>query len=145
MTAFTYPALITEEAPGEFLVTFRDIPEAITGGATLEESYQLAADALDVAVEGLLLDVRAVPAPSAAEDGEIQVPLSPAVAARLVLASEMDRQHVSGRALAERMGKDEKNVRRILQGKATVDAALEALRVLGVRPALVIEERAAVA
>lgn len=138
MTAFTYPARITEEAPGEFLVTFRDIPEAITGGPTFEESYQLAADALDVAVEGLLLEIREVPAPSATEDGEVQVPLSPAVAARLVLASEMSRQHVSGRALAERMGKDEKNVRRILQGKATIDAALEALRALGVRPALVV-------
>lgn len=139
MTAFTYPARIVEEAPGEFLVTFRDIPEAITGGATFEESYQLAADALDVAVEGLLLDTRVVPSPSSAEAGEVLVPLSPAVAARLVLVSTMDQQHVSGRALAERLGKDEKNVRRILQGKATVDAALEALRELGVRPALVVD------
>lgn len=145
MTAFTYPARIVEEAPGEFLVTFRDIPEAITGGATFEESYQLAADALDVAVEGLLLDTRDVPSPSPAEDGEVLVPLSPAVAARLALASEMDRQHVSGRALAERLGKDEKNIRRILQGKATIDAALEALRALGIRPALIIDSGGAVA
>ncbi|MFA4952088.1 hypothetical protein [Brevundimonas sp.] len=144
MTAFTYPARIVEEAPGEFLVTFRDIPEAITGGATFEESYQLAADALDVAVEGLLLDTRDVPSPSPAEDGEVLVPLSPAVAARLLLVMAMDRQHVSGRALAERLGKDEKNVRRILQGKATIDAALEALRALGIRPALSIDgDRAA--
>jgi antitoxin HicB len=144
MTAFTYPARIVEESPGEFLVTFRDIPEAITGGATFEESYQLAADALDVAVEGLLLDTRDVPSPSPAEDGEVLVPLSPAVAARLMLVRAMDRQHVSGRALAERLGKDEKNVRRILQGKATVDAALEALRALGIRPALSIDgDRAA--
>lgn len=143
MTAFTYPARIVEEAPGEFLVTFRDIPEAITGGETFEESYQLAADALDVAVEGLLLETRDVPAPSSPEDGEFLVPLSPGVAARLALSNEMKRQHVSGRALAERMGKDEKNIRRIMQGKSTFEAALQALRTLGVRPSLSVDPRQA--
>jgi antitoxin HicB len=137
MTAFTYPARIVEEAPGEFLVTFRDIPEAITGGVTFSESCDSAADALDVAIEGLLLET------SSPEDGEVLVPLSPAVAARLALSDEMKRQHVSGRALAERMGKDEKNIRRIMQGKSTFEAALQALRILGVRPSLSVDPRQA--
>ena len=140
MSNFNYPVLISEEAPGEFLATFRDIPEAITGGATAKETFILAVDALSVAIEGLLEDGRTVAAPSQPQAGEIPVPLDPAIAGRLALSDLMRSQHVSGRALAERLGRDEKHVRRILQGKASLDATLDALRELGVRPALSIEE-----
>lgn len=136
---FTYAVQITQEAPGEFLATFRDIPEAITGGATLMETFALAADALSVSVEGLLEDGQPVPSPSPVQEGEILVPLAPKIASRLALASLMRTQSVSGRALAERLGKDEKHVRRILSGKSTLDATIDALCVLGVRPALEIE------
>jgi len=140
MSNFYYPVLISEEAPGEFLATFRDIPEAITGGATAKETFILAVDALSVAIEGLLEDSREIAAPSQPQAGEILVPLDPAIAGRLALSDLMRSQHVSGRALAERLGRDEKHVRRILQGKASLDATLDALRELGVRPALSIEE-----
>lgn len=140
MSSFFYPALISEEAPGEFLVTFRDVPEAVTGGASFTESLLLAADALSVAIEGLLEEDRPIVAPSAALPNEFPVPLDPAIAGRLALSDLMRDQHVSGRALADRLGKDEKHVRRILAGKASLDATLDALRELGVRPALVIEE-----
>lgn len=139
MRAFAYPAQIEEQAPGEFLVTFRDIPEAITGGATLAESFALAVDALGVAIEGYLIDGQAVPDPTPAEAGEFVIPLDPAIAARAALETTMLHAGVSGRALADRMGKDEKHVRRILSGAAKMDQTLEALRVLGVRPLLSFE------
>jgi hypothetical protein len=41
------------------------------------------------------------------------------------------------------MGKDEKNIRRIMQGKSTFEAALQALRILGVRPSLSVDPRQA--
>lgn len=145
MSSFMYPALISEEAPGEFLVTFRDVPEAITGGSTFAESYNLGVDALSVAIEGLLDEGSPVAAPSQIEVGEILVPLDPAIAGRVALQDLMRDQHVSGRALADRLGKDEKHVRRILSGKASLDATLDALRELGVRPALSIEEHRAAA
>ena len=45
---YAYPCnLISYEEEGEgFLVTFPDVPEAITGGQTREESLVLAEDAL---------------------------------------------------------------------------------------------------
>lgn len=136
MADLIYPALIEHAAPGEFCVTFRDIPEAVTGGATFAESFSLAIDALSVAVEGLLLGGRAIPRATPAQSGEVMVPLDPAIAARVLLDSEMTRLSLSGRALAERMGKDEKNIRRILSGEARIDQTLAALNELGVRPAL---------
>ncbi|MDY6924011.1 MAG: hypothetical protein SWI22_08645 [Pseudomonadota bacterium] len=47
---------------------------------------------------------------------------------------------VSNRALAERMGKDEKHVRRILSGAASLDQAVTALRALGAAPTLTVTQ-----
>lgn len=38
-------------AGGGFVVTFRDIPEAITQGETVEEALQMAREALETAME----------------------------------------------------------------------------------------------
>jgi antitoxin HicB len=135
-----YPALIDEAAPGEFLVTFRDVPEAITGGATFAESYLLAIDALSVAIEGYLEEGRPAPAASQIQDGEVVIGLTPDVAARLAIGDLMQTDGVSGRALADRMGKDEKHVRRILSGHASLDQAVTALRALGAAPVLSVTQ-----
>ncbi len=47
----TYAAVVTEPNPGEFLVAFPDVPEAITGGSSLEEAVSNAPDALAAALE----------------------------------------------------------------------------------------------
>lgn len=133
MPAFHYPARIDEAAPGEFIVTFRDVPEAITGAATYAEAYELAIDALSVAIEGYLDEERALPEASPPEPGEEVIIMTPAVVARVALAVTMQDQGVTRRALAERMGKDEKQVRRILSGEASLDQAVAAMRALGLR------------
>ncbi|MDR3513758.1 MAG: type II toxin-antitoxin system HicB family antitoxin [Caulobacteraceae bacterium] len=136
MQTMSYPVAISEEAPGDFVATFQDIPEAITGGATREEALANAADALATAVEGYLLEGREVPPPTPNSDRPY-VALDPAVAARVLLAATMAEQHLSKVALAARLGQDEKSVRRMLTGKgASLDRTLAALRALGVRPAL---------
>ena len=146
-SVFVYPALIEMSdpiaSPNEYLVSFRDVPEAITGGSSLSESLDLAVDALAIAIDGYLVEGRPVPEPSPARPGEHLVPLSLDVAARAVLIGEMARQSISGRALAERMARDEKNVRRILAGAASLDLTLEALQALGVRPTLSVQPRPA--
>ncbi len=47
-----YVARLTPGLPGEggYLVTFRDVPEAITEGSTVEEALKYAAEALDLAL-----------------------------------------------------------------------------------------------
>lgn len=137
MTPMTYPARIEEVEPGEFLVTFPDVPEAITSGATFHEALIQAIDALAVALEGYLLEGREAPKPRRAEKGEVLVGLSPAIAARFLLVGAMRDQALSKVALAELMHRDEKVVRRILSGKnASLDLTLEALGAVGIRTTL---------
>lgn len=138
MPAFTYPVLIQEEAPGEFIATFRDIPEAITGAPTRAEALNQAIDALAVAVEGYLAEGLDLPDASPAEPGETIVSIDPALAARVALVATMAEKKVSGRALAERMQKDERHVRRILAGQSTIEQSFLALRALGVGATLSI-------
>jgi len=134
-----YPAHIEEATPDCFVVSFPDIPEALTGADTRAEALALAADALAVAVDGLLEYARPVPPPSAPAMGDELVALDPQVAARVTLSRAMADQHVTKVALAKLMGKDEKVVRRILSGRgASFAQTLDALAALGVRPALAV-------
>lgn len=76
-----YPAIFEAAPEGGFVVTFRDIPEAITQGDTEAEAMEMAEDALFSAMEFYLEDKRPVPLPSAALPGERLVTLLPRVAA----------------------------------------------------------------
>ena len=51
MQNFIYPALLApDEDEGDLVVTFRDLPEAITQGETVEEALTEAADCLAEAI-----------------------------------------------------------------------------------------------
>ena len=137
MTPMIYAAAITQAPEGDFVVRFRDVPQALTGGATREEAAGLAVDALAAALEGYLEGGLALPAASPARAGEIDVPIEPALAARAMLIAAMAEQRLSNVALAQRLGKDEKTVRRIVSGRnASFALTLAALRTVGIRPAL---------
>lgn len=139
-TTWTYPAVFTRE-PGEVIVSFPDIPEALTGAATLEEARVLAEDALEEAVLGYLAHGLTVPPPREAGKGEEPVSLDPVTAGRVAVAQLMARQHVTKVALAARMNRDEKVVRRIVGGVSgvTMETVIIALKALGARPRLAIE------
>ena len=137
MTPMTYPATIIQAPEGDFVVRFRDVPEALTGAATAVAAGLLAADALAVALEGYLEAGRAFPASSLTLPDEIEVAVDPALAARAMLIAAMAEQRLSNVALAQRLGKDEKAVRRIVSGRsASFALTLAALRAVGIRPAL---------
>lgn len=72
-----YSALFTPADEGGFVVTFRDVPEAITQGDTVEEAIEMAKDALVTAIEFYLEDNRCFPMPSKGEPGDviIEMPL----------------------------------------------------------------------
>ncbi|MGH6958837.1 MAG: type II toxin-antitoxin system HicB family antitoxin [Caulobacteraceae bacterium] len=139
MRAYVFPATLSEPYPNDFVVRFPDVPEAITGGATPQEALANAVEALEVAIEHYLDLGLPVPTPRAAGLGEHPVALAPAVAARAMLVETMAAQKLSKVALAERMGRDEKVVRRAVSGKgASLDLILAALRAAGVNPALAV-------
>ena len=136
-TTWAYPAIFTQR-DGEVLVRFPDVPEAITGAATMEEARVLAADALEEVILSYLASGSPIPAPRRPNKGEEAVALDPLTAGRAAVASLMAKKHVSKVALAALIQRDEKVVRRILDGAGvvTMDNVTVALRALGAHPTL---------
>jgi antitoxin HicB len=138
MHPLTYPVVIEETAPADFVATFPDIPEAITGAETREQALIMAEDALVTAIEHYLKLGRMVPLPSTQADLPL-VPLPPTIAARVLLTRAMADQGLTKVALAGRMHVDEKAVRLILSGrKVSLSRTLDALRAVGIRPTLAV-------
>lgn len=128
-----YPAHFAEAPEGGFVVTFRDIPEAITQGDTEAEAMEMAEDVLLSSIEFYLEARRQVPAPSTGEPGERLVHLPASVAAKVLLLNEQLAQGVSNAELARRMGTRPQEVQRItnLTHATKIDTIDRALRALG--------------
>jgi len=130
-----YPATFAPDESGGFVVTFRDIPEAITQGDTEEEALEMAQDALITAMDFYFEDRRPVPAPSPrqTEDRCIELPLS--VAAKVLLLNEMVAQRARPADLARQMNTTPQEVSRIIDLHHTtkIDRVADALASLGKR------------
>lgn len=137
----SYPATLSTNGAGGFIVTFDDVREAVTEGATREEALANAADALEVALLGHMKDGADIPAPSAPKAGAVLVPLGAQTAAKLAFYTAFRLSGLSRSALARKLGKDEAEVRRMLDPyHATKLPALdEAIRAMGRRLAVELE------
>jgi antitoxin HicB len=111
---FTYPVTLTrDEVDGGFVVTFDDLPEAITQGETTTEALLEAADALEEAIAGRIRRGDGIPEPSAAADRPV-VPVPAQTAAKAALYLALGETGITRADLADRLGCDEKEVRRLL-------------------------------
>ena len=109
----TYPATLTPDGDdGGFVVTFEDLPEAITQGETVMEALAEAADALEEAVAGRIRRGDPIPEPSPAADRPI-VPVPVQTAAKAALYLALQETGITKAELAVRLGCDEKEVRRL--------------------------------
>ena len=97
-----YPFLLTPDGSG-YMVTFPDVPEAISYGETKEAAIDLAYDCLITALDFYFDDMRRVPAPSKAGKEHHVVALPPSVAIKIELLNEMVRQRVKQADLARLM------------------------------------------
>jgi antitoxin HicB len=96
-----------------FLVTFPDIPEAITQGKSLKEAKKVAASALETALDFYFENSRAVPKPSRIKRGQDFVELQASVSAKVLLLNEMIHQRVRPAELARRMRTTPQEVNRL--------------------------------
>jgi antitoxin HicB len=130
-----YPVRLKAEKEGGYVVTFPDIPEAITQGEDVEDALHHAADALETALDFYFEDRRPVPAPSKPKRGQRLVELPPSVAAKVLLLNEMLRQKVRPAELARRIGTTPQEVNRLTNIRHTtrIDRVDTALRALGKR------------
>ena len=135
-----WPARL-EAREGTVLVSFPDVPEALTEGATRAEALSEAVDCLVAALGGYVNEGRTIPRPSPAR-GRPLVELPAPVAAKLALYQAIDEQKLSNVALAKRLGTIEGTVRRLvdLDHRSHIVQVESALEVLGRR--LVVEVRA---
>lgn len=130
-----YPARFEPAEEGGFNITFRDIPEAITQGDTLEEARSMAADALLTAMFIYADDDRIVPKASKAKAGEELVGLPASTWAKVLLRNEMLRQKVRPIDLAKRLDITKQEVTRLLDLRhaTKIDQLARALDALGRR------------
>ena len=128
-----YPAYFETAPEGGYVVTFRDVPEAITQGDSEEEAADMAADALVTAMDFYFADRRHVPLPSAAKKGERLIPLPPSITAKVLLLNEMLSAGISNAELARRMGTRPQEMTRVLnlRHNTRIDTISQALAAMG--------------
>ena len=119
---FTYPARLQAYGDDEVVVSFRDLPECLTSGADEDEALLEARDALEEAVAGRIRRNEDLPSPSLREADErhVAVPIDMAAKAALVLAFRASG--LTCVALADRLGIDEKSVRKMLDPRQETSA-----------------------
>jgi antitoxin HicB len=117
------------------LVTFPDIPEAVSVGDEEDEALLNALDALESAIEIYFDEKREVPPPSKAKKGQRVVTLPALVVAKVLLANEMVRQGVRKAELARRLDVHMPQVDRLLNPRhsSKLDAIEAAFSKLGKR------------
>jgi antitoxin HicB len=115
------------------LVTFPDIPEAVTQGKTHEEAMDSAVNALQTALDFYLEDSRPVPMPSRLKKGQEFVELPPSLSAKVLLLNEMIVQGVRPAELARRLQRTPQEVNRLtnLRHTSKIDGIAQALAALG--------------
>ena len=130
-----YPARLKAQAEGGYIVTFPDIPEAITQGEDVEDALMHAAEALESTLDFYFEHRRPIPAPSKPKRGHKLVELPVSVAAKVLLLNEMLRQGVRPAELARRIGTTPQEINRLtnLRHATKIDRIDAALRALGKR------------
>lgn len=126
-----WPVDLQRQEDGAILVSFPDIPEALTEGATETDALTEARDCLIAAIGGYVGERRPIPNPSPAH-GRTLVALPALVAAKIALYGAMRAQGVGNTALAARLGLSEGAVRRLINLDhrshiGQIEAALHAL------------------
>ena len=130
---FSYGGSFTADPEGGFLVTFPDVPEAITSGDDLDEARRNAVEALGLALRGYLAEDRTPPSPAAKGRHLVSIPLDAETALKVAVIVSFRKAGISKLEFARRLGKQETEARRILDpDHSTKLASLEAaLAVLG--------------
>lgn len=131
---WAYPVDLDADTNGTTLVTFPDVPGAVTFGDDEEEALMRAPDALETVLAAYVKDQRDIPAPSPAE-GRPTVALPALTAAKLALYETMRSQGVRKAELARRLGRHMPQIDRLLDlhHASRLDQVEAALAALGKR------------
>jgi antitoxin HicB len=146
MKSYAYRALFEPgDRRGNIVVTFSDVPEAITQGRGQADARVMAEEALGLVLLSYLERGKPLPKARAKGRGLIDIAVAPDVAAKLAVLESFAAAGITKSELARRIGKDEKEVRRILDPKhpTKLPTLAAALRALGKRLVVGVVEEAA--
>ena len=129
---------------GVVVVSFRDVPEAITQGNGERDALWQAGDCLEEAIAGRIADGREIPKVSRAARGERLIPVPAPMAAKAALYLAMAEAGMTNAQLARKLGCDGKEVRRMLDPRhpTKLPRIKDALDVFGKRLVVSVEEAA---
>ncbi len=145
MKSYAYRALFEPgDRRGNVVVTFSDVPEVVTQGRGKADARAMAEEALGLALLAYLERGMRLPRSRAKGRDLIEISVAPDVAAKLAVLESFVAAGISKSELARRIGKDEKEVRRILDPKhaTKLPALTAALRALGKRLVVGVAEAA---
>jgi len=145
MRSYVYRAEFERGSRRGIVVSFPDVPEAITEGRDMDDARATAEEALGLAL--LTYPLRGMPLPKPRAKGRklVEIAVAPDVAAKLAVLEAFAAAGITKSELARRIGKDEKEIRRILDPKhpTKLPALTAALRALGKRLVVGVVEEAA--
>jgi len=129
---FDYPVTLTPDA-GTVLVTFADVPEALTFGADEDEALLQAVDALETALSFYVTARKPLPVASKPKRGQRTVRPSALEGAKLGVYQAMTEQGIKKAELARRLGWHMPQVDRLfdLRHASRLDQIEAAARALG--------------
>ena len=136
MRSYVYRALFEPgDRRGNIVVSFPDVPEAITQGRGQIDARAMAEEALGLVLLDYLERCKPLPKARAKARNLVDIAVAPDVAAKLAVLEAFAAAGISKTELARRIGKDEKEVRRILDPRhpTKLPALTAALRALGKR------------
>jgi antitoxin HicB len=145
MRTYTYGALFERGAKSGIVVSFPDVPEAITQGRDEADARSMAAEALGMVLLTYLEQGKPLPKSSKRRKDLVAVAVEPEIAAKLAVIEAFKAARITQGQLASRLGKDAREVRRILDpNHATkLPALTQALEAMGRRLVVGVEEVAA--
>ena len=145
MFTASYPAELHAEENGKgFWVSFPDLGEALTGGSSVADALDQAADCLAEAIAGRIARGDEIPKPSRLRKGQHAVGVPLFLAPKFALYLAMRESGMTQTRLGQMLGVSETVVRRMLNPKhdtkpGKIQAALAAL---GKRVVVVFEDAA---
>ncbi|MCE7029525.1 type II toxin-antitoxin system HicB family antitoxin [Jiella avicenniae] len=137
---YIYNAKLEDNGAGGLLVTFPDVPEAITEGASRDEALANASEALGFALRHYLGTGHDLPPASGRGVELVPIEVTAADALKLAVVESFRASGLRQTELAERLGVVESEARRILNpDHPTKIRTLElALRALGKRASVAV-------
>lgn len=141
-TTYAYPARLKPDH-GAFVVTFRDLPEALTQGDDRGQAIAMGVDALSTALWFRLRDGEPIPRPSRPRKGEVPVAPEPAIAMKLALLDAVGGRRGAAARIARGLEIEHKEARRLLDPTKVnkADRLARALELFGHHAVVVVAPR----